>query len=299
MHVFLTGATGFIGSRVLKQLIAAGHGVTGTARSDAGAQQVEAAGARVHRSTLDDPAGLAAGAEAADAVIHTAFDHNFTTFVENTRKDYRVIHALGEVLRGSDRALLITSGTGMGTRTPGEPATEDWTDWENPNPRIASERAGQELIDAGVSVAAVRLPQVHNTRKAGLISPLIEIARANGFAAYLDEGRARWPAAHVDDVALLYRLALKKHRTGAHWNAVAEDGVPARAIAEAIGKGLGIPVRSIGADEAPAYFGWMAMFAGLDMPASSAWTRETLDWIPNGPGLLQDLASMDFGALAR
>ncbi|MGN6819628.1 MAG: SDR family oxidoreductase [Sphingomonas sp.] len=298
MRVFLTGATGFIGSRVVAELVNHGHQILGLTRSDAGAAWLEAAGAQAHRGELEDPATLARGAAAADAVIHTAFDHDFSNFVANCEKDRRVIAAMGAALLGSDRPLIITSGTGMGSTGPGRPAVEDAVDWDNPNPRVASERAGAELADQGVSVAVVRLPQVHDTVKQGLISPLVEIARAKGVVGYVGDGANRWPAAHVLDVARLYRLALERHEPGARYNAVAEEGVPVRAIAEAIAAGLGVPTASLSEEEAADYFGWLAPFAALDMPASSAATRERLGWQPQGPSLLHDLERIDYGVAA-
>ena len=296
MHVFLTGATGFIGSRIVPELIGAGHQVTGLTRSDAGSQWLEEAGARPYRGTLDEPEMLARGAEGADAVIHTAFDHDFSRFVENCAKDGRVIAALASVLAGSDRPLIITSGVGMGSVGPGQPAIEQAVDWNHPNPRAASERAGADAAARGVSVAVVRLPQVHDPVKQGLITPYIDNARSKGTVGYLGEGSNRWSAAHVMDVARLYRLALEQHEAGARWHAVDEEGVAVRAIAEAVGAGLGLPVVSLSGDEAASYFGWLGIFAGLDMIASSAWTRERLGWTPTGPDLLTDLRAMDYRA---
>jgi nucleoside-diphosphate-sugar epimerase len=295
MRVFLTGATGFIGSRIVAELLGAGHQVLGLTRSDAGARQLEEAGAEVHRGELEDPDTLASGAAGADAVIHTAFDHDFSRFVANCEKDRRVIQAMGQALAGSDRPLIITSGTGMGTAGPGKLALEALVDWAHPNPRVASEQAGAALLDKGVSVAVVRLPQVHDAVKQGLISPLIEIARAKGASAYVGDGRNRWPAAPVLDVARLYRLALEKHEAGARYHAVAEAGVSVREIAEVVAAGLGVPAVSLSPDEAADHFGWLAAFAGYDMPASSAWTRERLGWAPTGPSLIADLEAMDYG----
>jgi nucleoside-diphosphate-sugar epimerase len=296
MRVFLTGATGFIGSRIVPELLAAGHQVLGMTRSDAGAAALVAQGAQAHRATLEDLDSIRAGAEQADAVIHTAFDHDFSNFVANCEKDGRVITALGDALRGTERPLLITSGTGMGNAVAGEPADEDVFAREHPNPRMLSEQTGQKLLDAGIDVRVVRLPQVHDTHRQGLISPYIDNARAKGLAAYVGEGANRWPGAHVLDVAKLYVLALDKGIKGARYNAVAEEGVPARAIAEVVGAGLGVPVASLSPEEAGAHFGWLAMFMGLDMPASSAKTRARLDWEPVGPGILEDLRGMDYSA---
>ncbi len=298
MRVFLTGATGFIGSRIMSELLGAGHQVLGLTRSDAGARQLQQAGAEPFRGSLEDPDSLARGAAEADAVIHTAFDHDFSRFVENCQKDARVIVAMGAALAGSDRPLIITSGVAMGNVGPGKPAIESAVDWNHPLPRSASERAGAEAAEKGVSVAVVRLPQVHDTKKQGLISPYIQIARAKGFVAYVGEGANRWSAAAVADVARLYRLALERHEAGARYNAVAEEGVPIREIAEAIGAGLGVPVRSIAAEEAPGYFGAFAGFAGFDMLASSEWTRQRLGWEPTGPSLIADLKAMDYQAAA-
>lgn len=296
MRIFLTGATGFIGSAIVPELLKAGHRVVGMTRSEAGTRALEAAGAEVHRGTLEEPESLRRGAEKADAVIHTAFDHDFSRFVENCRKDSRAIEALGEGLKGSDRPLVITSGTGLGNAELGKPATEDVCNMEHPNPRIASEQAGNTLLDAGVNVSVVRLPQVHDTVKQGLITPLVAIAREKGVAAYVGEGRNRFPAGHLLDVALLYRLAVERAAPGARYNAVGEEGIETRAIAEALGRGLKLPVVSIAPEKAAEHFGWMAMFAGLDFPASSAWTRRTLGWNPAGPGLIADLDAMKYDA---
>ena len=295
MRVFLTGATGFIGSRIVPELLDAGHQVLGLTRSDAGARRLQEAGAEAHRGALEEPDTVAAGAARADAVIHTAFDHDFSRFVENCEKDRRVIEAMAGALAGSDRPLIITSGTGMGSPGPGALAVEDVFDRANPNPRRLSELAGEAAAARGVSVAVVRLPQVHDTEKQGLISPAIEVARRTGVSAYVGDGANRWPAAPVADVARLYRLALEHHAPGARWHAVAEEGVPVREIAEVVGAGLGVPVRSLTAGEAVAHFGWLGPFAGYDMPASSARTRERLGWEPTGPGLLEDLRNMDYG----
>lgn len=289
MRIFLTGATGFIGSTLVPELIAAGHQVLGMARSEAGAQALIDAGAEVHRGTLEDPESLRRGAAQADGVIHTAFDHDFSKFVENCEKDKRAIAALGAALAGSDRPLVITSGTGMGSGEHGEPASEDVFNPNHPNPRAASELAGQALLEDGINVSVVRLPQVHNVFRQGLITPLVGIARDKGVVAYVGDGDNRWPAGHVVDAARLYRLAIEAREPGARYHAVGEEGVRSREIAEALGRGLGLPVVSIAPEEAPAHFGWMAMFVGLDMPASSALTQARLGWRPSGPTLIADL----------
>jgi nucleoside-diphosphate-sugar epimerase len=294
MLVFLTGATGFIGSRIVPELLDAGHQVLGMTRSDRGAQFLEEAGARVHRGTLEDIDSLRAGAEQADAVVHTAFDHDFSNFVSNCEKDRRVIEAIGSVLRGSDRPLIITSGTGTGDAGNGQPATEDVFNQDHPNPRVASELAGNAMLEAGVNVSVVRLPQVHDTVRQGLITPFIEISRAKGIAAYVGDGGNRWPAAHVLDVARLYRLVLDKGRAGERYHAVAEEGIPVHEIAAVVAAGLGVPVRPLTPEEGQQHFGWLGIFAGMDLSASSAKTRKHLAWQPTGPGLIEDLKRMDY-----
>jgi nucleoside-diphosphate-sugar epimerase len=294
MRVFLTGANGFIGSAIVPELINAGHQVLGLARSDAGARSLISAGAEVHRGDLEDPDSLRRGAAGSDGVIHCAFDHDFSRFVANCEKDGRAIEALGTALAGSDRPLLITSGTGMGNAVPGRPATEEIFNTSHPNPRVASELAGASLSAAGVNVSVMRLPQVHDTVKQGLITPAVALAREKGVSAYIGDGLNRWPAAHVLDVARLYRLALEKREAGARYHAVAEEGIPVRDIAEVIGRGLKVPVVSLSPEEAADHFGWLAAFAGLDLPASGAQTRKRLGWQPTGPGLIADLEEMRY-----
>lgn len=297
MRVFLTGATGFIGSRVVGELLDAGYQVLGLTRSEAGARALAEAGAEAHFGTLEDLDSLTSGAAQADAVIHTAFDHDFSRFVENCEKDRRVIEAMGAALAGSERPLIITSGVGLGSVGAGQLAIEQAVDWHHPNPRVASEQAGAAVADRGGSVAVVRLPQVHDTVKQGLISPFIELSRAKGVSAYVGAGANRFSAAHVTDVARLYRLALEHHEAGARYHAVAEEGVPVREIAEAVGAGLGVPVASLSPEKAADHFGWLAMFAGLDLAASGAWTRERLGWQPTGPSLIADLEAMDYNVV--
>jgi nucleoside-diphosphate-sugar epimerase len=293
MRIFLTGATGFIGSKIIPELLQAGHQVLGLTRSDTGAKQLTAAGGEVHRGDLEDPTTLRRGAEKADAVIHCAFDHDFSRFVENCQKDKRNIEAIGEALVGSKRPLIITSGTGMGSRGPGELASEDVYDPSHANPRKISEETGAAVAARGVNVSYVRLPQVHDTKKQGLISPLIEISRAKRRVAYVGHGKNRWPAAHVSDVARLYKLAIERAEPGARYNAVGEEGVTAKDISEALGRSLKLPVISLTGDKVAAHFGWMVMFAGVDMPASSAITRKKLGWTPVGPGLIADLDRLE------
>jgi len=291
MRIFVTGATGFIGSAVVPELIKAGHRVLGLTRSDSGAQSLIAAAAEVHRGSLEDLDSLRTGAAAADGVIHTAFIHDFSKFKENCEIDRRAIEALGSALAGSDRPLIVTSGT-AGVAAPGKVATEDQVvPPDLPFPRV-SERTALSL--QGVSASVMRLPQVHDTIKQGLVTYLIAMTREKGVSAYVGEGRNRWAAAHVSDVARLYRLALEKHEAGAKYHAVAEEGVAMRDIAETIGRGLKLPVVSLSPEKAAAHFGWLAMFAGLDMPASGAQTQQRLGWQPTGPGLIADLEQMNY-----
>lgn len=290
MRVFITGATGFIGTALTKELLAAGHQVLGLTRSDEGAVALAAAGAEVHRGSIQDLDSLKAGAAQTDATVHLAFNHDFSTFMQNCEDDRRVIEALAETLTGTDKPFIVTSGTAITQGDDGQPATEDGVPMSSAmNPRAASEEACRAAAAEGVNVSVVRLPQVHDPVKQGLISYLIQVARDKGVVAYLGDGSSRWPAAHVSDVARLYRLVLEKAERGAIYNAVAEEGVTNRDIAEVLGRRLELPVKSIGMDEAGDYFGWMAMFAGRDLAASSAKTREKLGWNPTGPTMLEDL----------
>jgi nucleoside-diphosphate-sugar epimerase len=290
MRIFVTGATGFIGSLVVKELIAAGHQVIGVYRSDDKAPALAAAGAEVYRGSIDDPDSLKDGAARSDGVIHLAFNHDFSQFAANCETDRRVIEALGSALAGSDRPLIVTSGTAIAKVAPGQLATEDApaiaaTDF----PRAASEETTAKLAADGLNTSVVRLPQVHDPERQGLISPWIAIAREKGVFAYIGEGRNRWAAGHISDVARLYRLAIEKSERGAIYNAVGEEGVPARDIAETIGRRLKVPVKSISPEEAGGYFGWLAHLAARDMPASSELTQKKLGWRPTGPGLIADL----------
>jgi nucleoside-diphosphate-sugar epimerase len=292
MRVFVTGATGFIGSLIVPELINAGHEVLGLTRSDAGARSLVAAGAEAHRGDIEDLESLRSGAAESDGVIHTAFNHDFSKFAQNCENDKRAIEAMGEALAGSDRPLIITSGTGMGSLVPGQLATEEGFNPNGPNPRKASEFAGIAALERGINVSVVRLPQVHDPVKQGLITALVQIAREKGVSAYLGGGLNRWPAAHVLDVARLYRLVLEKHEKGSRYHAVAEEGVPVRDVAAVIGRRLNVPVVSIAPEQAAAHFGWLGMFADHDMPASSALTRQRLGWQPTGPGLIADLEQL-------
>ena len=293
MRVFVTGATGFIGSAVVRELIDAGHQVLGLSRSDAGAEALKAAGAEVQRGDLDNLESLKSGAAGADAVIHLAFIHDFSKFKENCEIDQRAIEAMGEALVGTNRPLIVTSGLGL--LVEGRAATED--DVPPPvsdfYPR-GSEQAVGAFEKRGVKTMVVRLPQVHDTEKQGLVSYAIQIARQKGVAAYVGNGENHWAAAHRFDAARLYRLALEKGYAGARFHAVAEEGVQMRQIAEAIGKGLKIPVVSLKPEEAAGHFGWLARFAGLDLKGSSAKTRRELGWKPSGPGLIEDLEKMRY-----
>ena len=293
MRVFVTGATGFIGSAVVKELIAAGHQVLGLCRSEEKAAALAAAGAAVFRGSLEDLDGLRAGAAQSDGVLHLAFNHDFSKFAANCEDDRRVIRALGSVLVGSGRPLVVTSGTAMANTTPGQAAREDKpTVGSHVVPRAASEEAAASLSEAGVNVSVVRLPQVHDTVKQGLITPVIGMFREKGVCAYIGDGHNRWPAAHVLDVARLYRLAIERAEPEAKYHGVAEEGVAMRDIVEVLGRRLNLPVESIAPGEAQTHFGWLAMFAGTDMPASSELTRRKLGWEPAGPGLMADLEKL-------
>jgi nucleoside-diphosphate-sugar epimerase len=292
MHVFVTGATGFIGSAVAKELVAAGHQVLGLARSDRGVQSLAAAGVQVRRGDLEDLEALRSGAAESDAVVHIAFQHDWSRYAESCELDKRAILAIGSVLQGSSRPFIVTSGVGVAQ---GRAATED----DPPFPTSAaypraSEATAVALMDRGVHASVMRLPQVHNTFKQGLVTPLIAIARAKGVSAYVGDGHNRWPAVHVLDAARLYRLVLEKGTAGARYHAVAEEGVPLKDIATAIGRGLGVPVTSISEDQAQEHFGFLGLFTGRDALISSAQTREQLGWNPTGPGLLTDLANMRY-----
>jgi nucleoside-diphosphate-sugar epimerase len=291
MRVFVTGATGFIGSALVPELLGAGHTVLGMARSDEGAQALAAAGAEVHRGTLEDLEGLRKGAEDADAVIHLGFVHDFSRFKEVCEIDRRAIEALGETLAGSGRTLIVTSGLALGVQ--GRSATEDDLPPANDQMPRVSEATGTGFAARGVRALVVRLPQVHDTRKQGLISYAIRAAQQKGVLAYVGEGQARWAAVHRLDAALLYRLALEKGRSGARYHAIAEEGVTAKEIAEAIGRRLNLPARSIKPEEAAAHFGPLAAFAALDLMGTSAKTQRELGWRPTGPRLIADLDNLE------
>lgn len=291
MRVFVTGATGFIGSAVVQELIGAGHQVLGLARSDANARSLEAAGAEVHRGDLEDLDSLRSGAEASDGVVHTGFVHDFARFKEVCEIDRRAIEALGSALAGSDRPLIVTSGTLL--VSPGQLATEDMAAAadSSSHPRIASEEAAAAAAAQGARVSVLRLsPSVHGEGDSGFVPMLINIAREKGTSAYIGEGLNRWTAVHRLDAAHLYRLALDKAATaGTRYHGAEEEGIAFKDIAEAIGRHLNIPVVSKSPEEAADHFGWFVGFAALDGPASSKLTRERLGWHPVQPSLLADL----------
>ena len=294
MRVFVTGATGFVGTAVVRELLGAGHQVLGMSRSEAGAAALKDAGAEVHRGDLEHPDTLKEGASQADAVLHLAFNHDFSKFAQNSDVERRAIDALGDALAGTKKLLLVTSGTGMASAEAGQPGTEDDAPvGPGASPRTP-EQPAQAVAQRGVRVGIVRLPQVHDPRKAGLVSFMTATAREKGLVAYVGDGQNGWAAAHVSDVARLYRLALEKTAGFARYHAVGEEGVRLRDIAEVLGHGLKLPVRSISPEEASGHFGWMAHFAAMDGRASSAKTRQTLGWTPTGPGLIEDLQTLEW-----
>ena len=294
MRVFVTGSTGFIGTELVKELISAGHQVRGLTRSDAGVEQLKEAGAEVHRGDLKDLNSLRSGAKGMDAVVNLAFGHDWSKFAQNAEDEIKGIEALGSVLEPG-KLLVATSGVGLTSGAPGHLRTETDPPTDSPAIPRRPEKAARAVAMKGVHVAIVRLPQVHDTRKQGLVPLVTQTAREKGVSVYVGDGANRWAAAPLKDVAHLYRLAVEKTGPGVTvYNAVQEEGVSMRKIAETIGKGLKVPVISITPEQAGEHFGWFAHFATLDMPASSEWTRETLGWEPTGPGLIEDLANMKY-----
>ncbi|BGP38395.1 hypothetical protein JCM10450v2_002340 [Rhodotorula kratochvilovae] len=296
MHVFVTGASGFVGSAVVKELLSHGHTVLGLARNSASADKLKKLGADVHEGSVLDLESLKAGAAKADGVIHLAFQHDFSRWLESCREDGAAIEALGSALEGTDKPLVVTSGTAVlsATRDPAStaPSAEDDpapTAFEQ-MPRIQSELSAQSLVARGVRVSVLRLPPtVHGPRDGGFVAAMVDTAHAKGAAAYVGEGANVWPAVHRDDAAAAFRLALEKAPAGAVLHAVGEEGVPLKSVAEVIGRKVGVPVKSVSHEEAGAHFGWLAHFAEMNAPASSDKTRKLLGWEPEHIGLLEDL----------
>ncbi len=286
MKVFLTGATGFIGTAVAGELIDAGHTVLGVARTEEGARALASRGVEPHMGELADHASFISGARACDAVIHCAFIHDFSRFAENIEIEKHTVTAMLDALAGSGKPFIVTSGVAM--LAPGRMATED--DQPQRQGRGETEALVREAAGRGLKTAVIRLPPItHDSGGGGFLPPLVTVAREKGVAAYIGDGANRWPAGHRLDAAHLYRLALEKGEPGAAYHAVGDEGLPSREIAGAIGKRLGLPTASISAEDAVNHFGWIGMFAGIDMPASSHLTQQRLGWRPTHEGLIEDI----------
>ena len=286
MRIFVTGATGFIGSAIVQELIEARYEVLGLARSDKGAELLARAGAKVHRGSLEDLESLRTGTAASDGVIHTAFIHDFNNYAPAVEADRRAIEAIGMELQKSGRPLIVTSGLAL--LAPGRLATEE--DAPSPNFPRKSEQTAMEFVSRGVRTSVVRLPfSVHGDDDHGFVPRLIQIAREKGVSAYIGDGLNRWPAVHRLDAARLFRLVLEKGSTGGRYHGIGDDGVPTREIAELIGRGLDVPVASKSQEQAAKHFGWIGLFFGMGVVASSALTNERLGWRPTHVGLVDDL----------
>jgi nucleoside-diphosphate-sugar epimerase len=289
MRIFVTGATGFVGSAIVRELVGAGHQVLGLARSESAVANLAGAGAEAHKGSLEDLESLRSGAATSDAVIHCAFIHNFNNYGPSVEADQRAIESLGGALAGSGRPLIVTSGTVLAQRK-GALATED--DAPNPNFPRKSEQSAFAMVERGVRVSVLRLPpSVHGDSDHGFVPQLINIAREKGVSAHIGDGLNRWPAVHRLDAAHLYRLVLEKGSAGAAYHGVADEGIPCREIAGVIGRHLNVPVVAKSPEEAADHFGWIARFFGIDCPASSALTQERLGWRPLNVGLIPDLDS--------
>ncbi|GGS19922.1 SDR family oxidoreductase [Streptomyces griseoviridis] len=296
MRVFVTGASGWIGSAVVDELLTAGHEVTGLARSDASAAALAAKGVRVHRGDLDDPRGIASAADAAEAVVHLANKHDFTDQAASNAAERAAVQAIGDALTGSGRPFLLASG--VAGLAQGRPATEsDPNPSHGPDsPRGGTENLALEFVERGVHSVSLRFsPTVHGTGDHGFVSVLAGVAREKGVSAHPGDGTNRWAAVHVRDAARMVRLGLEKAPAGSRLHAVAEEGVSTRAIAEALGRALGLPVAPVPAEDAADHFGWIGAFFRMDLAATSTATRELLGWTPTGPTLLEDIAAGAYG----
>jgi nucleoside-diphosphate-sugar epimerase len=292
MRVFVTGATGFVGTEVVHELINSGHQVLGLARSKEAAATLASIGADAHIGSIENLDSLRSGARTSDAVIHLGFNPDFSKFRESSEIDRQAIKAIGSVIAGSGKPFIVPNGI-AGLVPPGQVVTEkDDVPVNYGFPRF-SEQAALHLVSQGVHASVIRLPQVHNTVKQGLVTRLIQVARAKGVSAYVNGGLNRWPAAHVSDVARLFKRVLEAGEAGAKYHAVAEEGVEMNVIADAISRVLGVPTKSLSEEEAQTHFGPLSMFVGVDMPASAEETRKKMGWTPYGPKLVTDLERID------